>query len=160
MHTCTLITVQIECHRCADFPQISFMAIVLCLNSILMHVTRFWENSITWRRWQKRSQMEPRYTMKIRCEGDAVNDGYRWRKYGQKSIKNSSHPRSYYRCSSGKCKVKKQVERSSEDAGMLVVSYEGIHLHHRPTSLPMPSTHACVSLLPTHDNPFQKSFPM
>ncbi|KAH7332433.1 hypothetical protein KP509_20G087100 [Ceratopteris richardii] len=68
--------------------------------------------------------------------------------------------KSYYRCSSGKCKVKKQVERSSEDAGMLVVSYEGIHLHHRPTSLPMPSTHACVSLLPTHDNPFQKSFPM
>ncbi|KAI5056319.1 hypothetical protein GOP47_0028137 [Adiantum capillus-veneris] len=106
----------------------------------------------SWRsRLQKRmSHMEPRYTVKLRCEDDAVNDGYRWRKYGQKSIKNSPHPRSYYRCSSGACGVKKQVERSREDAGLLLVSYEGIHLHHRPNALPTPSLlHTCVPAAPT-----------
>ena len=33
-----------------------------------------------------------------RCGGVANADGYRWRKYGQKNIKGSRHPRSYYRC--------------------------------------------------------------
>lgn len=90
----------------------------------------------TWRRLHKRNHVEPRYTVKIQCEEDAVSDGYRWRKYGQKSIKNSPYPRSYYRCSSGKCSVKKQVERCIDDAGLLLVTYEGIHLHHRPNAPP------------------------
>ena len=29
---------------------------------------------------------------------DYVDDGYRWRKYGQKQVRNHVFPRSYYRC--------------------------------------------------------------
>ncbi|KAF0918670.1 hypothetical protein E2562_025600 [Oryza meyeriana var. granulata] len=58
-------------------------------------------------------------------------DGYKWRKYGQKSIKNNPHPRSYYKCTSSRCSAKKHVEKSTDDPEMLVVTYEGSH-HHGP----------------------------
>ncbi|GMN59542.1 hypothetical protein TIFTF001_028638 [Ficus carica] len=49
--------------------------------------------------------------------------------YGQKSIKNSPNPRSYYRCTNPRCSAKKQVERSSDDPDTLIITYEGLHLH-------------------------------
>ena len=39
-------------------------------------------------------------------------DGYSWRKYGQKLVKNSKFPRSYFRCAYPSCPVKKMVEES------------------------------------------------
>ncbi|KAB1224127.1 putative WRKY transcription factor 49 [Morella rubra] len=40
------------------------------------------------------SKVENRYTLKIKSYGNAMaDDGYKWRKYGQKSIKNSRNPR-------------------------------------------------------------------
>jgi hypothetical protein len=40
------------------------------------------------------SKMENKYTMKIKsCGSGLADDGYKWRKYGQKSIKNSPNPR-------------------------------------------------------------------
>lgn len=36
----------------------------------------------------------PRYAIQTRTEVDVIDDGYRWRKYGQKPVKNSAHPRS------------------------------------------------------------------
>ncbi|KAG7543469.1 WRKY domain [Arabidopsis thaliana x Arabidopsis arenosa] len=63
---------------------------------------------------------------------DVVNDGYRWRKYGQKSVKGSPYPRSYYRCSSSGCAVNKHVERSSRDAKLLITTYKGKHDHDMP----------------------------
>lgn len=71
-----------------------------------------------------------KYTVKLKsCDNGVAGDGYKWRKYGQKSIKNSTHPRSYYRCTNRRCGAKKQVERSSEDPDTLVITYEGLHLH-------------------------------
>ncbi|XP_024532948.1 probable WRKY transcription factor 23 isoform X1 [Selaginella moellendorffii] len=83
---------------------------------------------------QKRIR-EPRYAIQTRSEVDIMDDGYRWRKYGQKAVKNSPHPRSYYRCTNTKCPVKKRVERSSEDQGLVITTYEGIHNHHSPAVL-------------------------
>ncbi|XAR54011.1 hypothetical protein NMG60_11028987 [Bertholletia excelsa] len=71
----------------------------------------------------------PRFAFKTRSEDDILDDGYRWRKYGQKAVKDSNYPRSYYRCTHHTCNVKKQVQRLSKDTGVVVTTYEGIHNH-------------------------------
>ncbi|CAI0471842.1 unnamed protein product [Linum tenue] len=58
-----------------------------------------------------------------------ADDGYKWRKYGQKSIKNSPYPRSYYKCTNPRCSAKKQVERSRDEEDIIIITYEGLHLH-------------------------------
>ncbi|GMH13827.1 hypothetical protein Nepgr_015668 [Nepenthes gracilis] len=61
---------------------------------------------------------------------DIPPDDYSWRKYGQKPIKGSPHPRGYYKCSSVRgCPARKHVERALDDPSMLVVTYEGNHNH-------------------------------
>ncbi|XP_042056630.1 probable WRKY transcription factor 7 [Salvia splendens] len=61
---------------------------------------------------------------------DIPPDDYSWRKYGQKPIKGSPHPRGYYKCSSLKgCPARKHVERALDDPTMLIVTYEGDHNH-------------------------------
>ncbi|KAH9627237.1 hypothetical protein KSS87_018513 [Heliosperma pusillum] len=76
-----------------------------------------------------------RYAFQTRSQVDILDDGYRWRKYGQKAVKNNNFPRSYYRCTHEGCNVKKQVQRLSKDEGVVVTTYEGIHSHsmHTPT---------------------------
>ncbi|OIW07039.1 hypothetical protein TanjilG_02673 [Lupinus angustifolius] len=80
---------------------------------------------------QKR-QKEPRVAFMTKSEVDHLEDGYRWRKYGQKAVKNSPFPRSYYRCTSASCIVKKQVERFFTDPTVVVTTYEGQHTHSSP----------------------------
>ncbi|KAL6216628.1 hypothetical protein ACLB2K_009849 [Fragaria x ananassa] len=61
---------------------------------------------------------------------DIPADEYSWRKYGQKPIKGSPHPRGYYKCSSQRgCPARKHVERAVDDPSMLIVTYEGDHNH-------------------------------
>ncbi|KAJ0113655.1 hypothetical protein Patl1_00853 [Pistacia atlantica] len=86
---------------------------------------------------QKR-QREPRFAFMTKSEVDHLEDGYRWRKYGQKAVKDSPFPRSYYRCTSASCNVKKRVERSFSDPSIVVTTYEGQHTHPSPL-LPRPS---------------------
>ncbi|XP_010412444.1 PREDICTED: WRKY transcription factor 1-like [Camelina sativa] len=80
----------------------------------------------------ERSTNDSRIVVHTQTLFDIVNDGYRWRKYGQKSVKGSPYPRSYYRCSSSGCPVKKHVERSSHDTKLLITTYEGKHDHDMP----------------------------
>ncbi|KAL2491227.1 putative WRKY transcription factor 12 [Abeliophyllum distichum] len=77
----------------------------------------------------RRRLREPRFCFQTRSEIDVLDDGYKWRKYGQKIVKNSLHPRSYYRCTHSNCRVKKRVERLSEDCRMVITTYEGRHNH-------------------------------
>ncbi|KAM0045687.1 putative transcription factor WRKY family [Helianthus debilis subsp. tardiflorus] len=75
---------------------------------------------------------EPRFAFMTKSDIDHLDDGYRWRKYGQKAVKNSPYPRSYHRCTSVACGVKKRVERSSEDPSIVITTYEGTHTHPYP----------------------------
>jgi hypothetical protein len=43
--------------------------------------------------------------------------------------------RSYYRCTTQKCPVKKRVERSFQDAAVVITTYEGKHTHPIPATL-------------------------
>nr|GMD04393.1 probable WRKY transcription factor 71 [Ipomoea batatas] len=83
----------------------------------------------------EKKQRQPRFAFMTKSEVDHLEDGYRWRKYGQKAVKNSPYPRSYYRCTSQKCPVKKRVERSYQDPSIVITTYEGQHNHHIPTNL-------------------------
>ncbi|XP_074382392.1 putative WRKY transcription factor 12 [Apium graveolens] len=77
----------------------------------------------------RRKLREPRFCFQTRSDVDVLDDGYKWRKYGQKVVKNSLHPRSYYRCTHSNCRVKKRIERLSEDFRMVITTYEGRHNH-------------------------------
>lgn len=58
-------------------------------------------------------------------------DGYNWRKYGQKHVKGSEFPRSYYKCTHPNCEVKKLLERS-HDGRITEILYKGKHDHPKP----------------------------
>lgn len=60
-----------------------------------------------------------------------AEDGYSWRKYGQKHVKGSEYPRSYYKCNNSSCPVKKKVERS-HDGEITEIIYKGAHNHPKP----------------------------
>ncbi|XP_050365808.1 probable WRKY transcription factor 15 [Argentina anserina] len=75
----------------------------------------------------KRVVRVPAISLKM---ADIPPDDYSWRKYGQKPIKGSPHPRGYYKCSSVRgCPARKHVERALDDPSMLVVTYEAEHNH-------------------------------
>ncbi|KAI3458426.1 hypothetical protein Pfo_015089 [Paulownia fortunei] len=66
-------------------------------------------------------------------------DGYTWRKYGQKEILGSTYPRSYYRCTHQKfyeCPAKKQVQRLEDDPFTFEVTYRGTHTCHMSSTAP------------------------
>uniref|UniRef100_A0A0E0DLJ3 WRKY transcription factor WRKY51 n=1 Tax=Oryza meridionalis TaxID=40149 RepID=A0A0E0DLJ3_9ORYZ len=57
-------------------------------------------------------------------------DSWSWRKYGQKPIKGSPHPRGYYKCSSYRgCPARKQVDKCRNDASLLIITYTSDHNH-------------------------------
>ncbi|KAL0350848.1 UNVERIFIED_CONTAM: putative WRKY transcription factor 4 [Sesamum radiatum] len=76
---------------------------------------------------------ESKIVVQTRSEVDLLDDGYKWRKYGQKVVKGNPHPRSYYRCTYPGCSVRKHVERASADPKAVVTTYEGKHNHEIPT---------------------------
>ncbi|GAV62564.1 WRKY domain-containing protein [Cephalotus follicularis] len=73
-----------------------------------------------------------RVAFRTKSEVEVMDDGFKWRKYGKKSVKSSPNPRNYYKCSSGGCNVKKRVERDSEDSSYVITTYEGVHNHESP----------------------------
>ncbi|KAL0905862.1 hypothetical protein M5K25_024307 [Dendrobium thyrsiflorum] len=55
-----------------------------------------------------KKESRPRFVFQTRSESDILDDGFRWRKYGQKKVKNCSFP---------------------SDAAIVVTTYEGVHNH-------------------------------
>ncbi|XP_015968387.1 probable WRKY transcription factor 30 [Arachis duranensis] len=83
----------------------------------------------------KKRKTMPKWTEKVKVcsktglEG-SLDDGYSWRKYGQKDILGAKFPRGYYRCTYRNvqgCLATKQVQRSDEDPTMIEVNYRGRH---------------------------------
>ncbi|XP_072997012.1 transcription factor WRKY45-1-like [Typha latifolia] len=59
-----------------------------------------------------------------------IDDGFAWRKYGQKIIFSSKFPRSYFRCThkyDKDCQATRQVQQSEEDPSLFVITYMGEH---------------------------------
>ncbi|PWA54597.1 DNA-binding WRKY [Artemisia annua] len=81
-----------------------------------------------------RAMREPRVVVQIESEVDILDDGYRWRKYGQKVVKGNPNPRSYYKCTTTGCPVRKHVERASDDLKSVLTTYEGKHNHAIPAA--------------------------
>ncbi|KAK9002370.1 hypothetical protein V6N11_025053 [Hibiscus sabdariffa] len=81
-----------------------------------------------------RAIREPRVVVQTTSEVDILDDGYRWRKYGQKVVKGNPNPRSYYKCTSVGCTVRKHVERASHDLKSVITTYEGKHNHDVPAA--------------------------
>ncbi|XP_057442235.1 uncharacterized protein LOC130733957 [Lotus japonicus] len=59
--------------------------------------------------------------------GMPPEDGFTWRKYGQKVIHASKYPRNYYRCTRQKCLAKKRVQRLDDTPEIYEVTYRNEH---------------------------------
>ncbi|KAL0299652.1 UNVERIFIED_CONTAM: putative WRKY transcription factor 41 [Sesamum radiatum] len=91
---------------------------------------------------RKRKAAE-KWTEKVKLwEGIGIegqpDDGYGWRKYGQKDILGAKHPRAYYRCTnrhSQGCMATKQVQRSDDDPTIFEITHKRKHTcNPRPNS--------------------------
>ncbi|KAL7584487.1 probable WRKY transcription factor 70 [Lactuca sativa] len=60
---------------------------------------------------------------------DTIEDGYAWRKYGQKEILNAKFPRCYFRCThkTEGCKALRQVQKLEDGSQMFHITYYGNH---------------------------------
>ncbi|OMP08603.1 DNA-binding WRKY [Corchorus olitorius] len=91
----------------------------------------------------KKRKTSSGWTEQIRvCSGTSLegplDDGYCWRKYGQKDILGSNFPRGYYRCThrhSRGCLATKQVQRSDQDPSIFEVKYRGRHTCNQASQL-------------------------
>nr|AZU90761.1 WRKY transcription factor 8 [Siraitia grosvenorii] len=90
-----------------------------------------------------RTLTESRIIVQTTSEVDLLDDGYRWRKYGQKIVKGNPYPRSYYKCTTPGCNVRKHVERASTDPKAVITTYEGKHNHDVPAG--KTSSHSTVN---------------
>ncbi|TKY65744.1 WRKY transcription factor 33 [Spatholobus suberectus] len=81
-----------------------------------------------------RTVREPRVVVQTTSEIDILDDGFRWRKYGQKVVKGNPNARSYYKCTAPGCSVRKHVERAAQDIKSVITTYEGKHNHDVPAA--------------------------
>ncbi|XP_047337893.1 probable WRKY transcription factor 27 [Impatiens glandulifera] len=84
-------------------------------------------------KYRIRKNQQKRVVIEV-TEDELSSDMWAWRKYGQKPIKGSPYPRSYYKCSSSKgCPARKLVERNHLDSSTFIITYTSEHNHSKPT---------------------------
>ncbi|CAN8273851.1 unnamed protein product [Cochlearia groenlandica] len=81
-----------------------------------------------------RASRERKVVVQATSDIDILDDGFRWRKYGQKVVKGNPNPRSYYKCTAIGCAVTKHVERASDDLNSVLTTYIGQHNHEVPSA--------------------------
>ncbi|GJN14076.1 hypothetical protein PR202_gb00855 [Eleusine coracana subsp. coracana] len=67
-----------------------------------------------------------------------LEDGHAWRKYGQKEIQNSKHPKAYFRCThkyDQQCAAQRQVQRRDDAPDTYTVTYIGVHTCRDPATV-------------------------
>ncbi|KAF9687898.1 hypothetical protein SADUNF_Sadunf02G0141100 [Salix dunnii] len=104
----------------------------------------------------RKRKTQPRWTEQVKvCSGNGLegplDDGYCWRKYGQKDILGAKFPRGYYRCThrhSQGCLATKQVQRSDDNHSIFEVNYQGRHTCSQASPPPVAS--------PSLNNDFSK----
>ncbi|KAK3138493.1 hypothetical protein QOZ80_5AG0369620 [Eleusine coracana subsp. coracana] len=79
------------------------------------------------------------FKRRVRCRGEppgtrvlspTMDDGFAWRKYGEKTINHHSYPRFYFRCTYRNehgCGAKKRVQQTKEDPSLFETTYFGNH---------------------------------
>ncbi|XP_061374955.1 probable WRKY transcription factor 50 isoform X2 [Gastrolobium bilobum] len=76
----------------------------------------------------EKKEVKDKVAFRTKSEVEILDDGFKWRKYGKKMVKNSPNPR----CSVDGCPVKKRVERDRDDPRYVITTYEGNHTHPSP----------------------------
>ncbi|KAI3961893.1 hypothetical protein MKW98_022098 [Papaver atlanticum] len=92
------------------------------------------ENEVLSGYGNSRVMKEPKVVVQTTSDIDILDDGFRWRKYGQKVVKGNPNPRSYYKCTSLGCSVRKHVERAANNIRSVITTYEGKHNHDIPAA--------------------------
>ncbi|KAL2921951.1 putative WRKY transcription factor 53, partial [Bienertia sinuspersici] len=95
----------------------------------------------------KKRRLSPCVTKRVQgCTSSGlegpIEDGYNWRKYGQKDILGANFPRAYYRCTHRMfqgCLATKQVQRNDDDPSFFEVTYRGKHTCSQASSSSLPS---------------------
>ncbi|KAH7682937.1 WRKY transcription factor 2 protein [Dioscorea alata] len=95
-----------------------------------------------------RAAHEQKVVVQTNSDVDILDDGYRWRKYGQKVVKGNPNPRSYYKCTNPGCSVRKHVERASHDLKSVITTYEGKHNHEVPVTRNNSQINSCFNMQP------------
>ncbi|KAL7125724.1 hypothetical protein ABFS83_14G135300 [Erythranthe nasuta] len=84
----------------------------------------------------KKRKNSGRWSEQVNVCGGEINDGYYWRKYGQKDILGANYPRAYYRCThryTQGCLATKQVQKMDKNPSTTTtttnsqVVYKGTH---------------------------------
>ncbi|XP_075508530.1 putative WRKY transcription factor 53 [Primulina tabacum] len=97
----------------------------------------------------KKRKQQHTWTEQVRVYSDSglegpTDDGFSWRKYGQKDILGAKYPRSYYRCTYRQvqdCWATKQVQRSDDDPTVFDITYRGTHTcNHSTNAIPPPAS--------------------
>ncbi|ESQ46096.1 hypothetical protein EUTSA_v10000331mg [Eutrema salsugineum] len=73
------------------------------------------------------------HVFKTKSAKETLDDGYKWRKYGKKTIRGSPHPRHYHKCSNPGCIVKKKIDIDTSNPEYVLTTYEGRHNHPSPS---------------------------
>ncbi|XP_078180920.1 WRKY DNA-binding transcription factor 70-like isoform X1 [Carex rostrata] len=87
---------------------------------------------------KRRTQVAPKFGGRKRADPNfcnkvikqSIDDGFTWRKYGQKEIFSAKYPRSYFRCThkyDEHCQATRQVQQSEQQPGKYEITYIGEH---------------------------------